>query len=59
MISRKVSTTTSNTSRISKVDSTSGEFDASIGLPPQSTELGTPYFSAYLQTVVRTGSTPF
>jgi len=36
-----------------------GYFDASIGLPPKTDELGSPYFTGYLAAVAKTGQTPF
>lgn len=44
----------------SQVDSHyDGSFDAVAGIPPAYTELGSPYFTAYLTTVVVTQVTPF
>jgi hypothetical protein len=36
-----------------------GYFDAAIGLPPATNELGSAYFTGYLAAVNQTGQTPF
>jgi len=42
-----------------KPEYSDGYFDASIGLPPATNELGSPYFTGYLAAVNQTGKTPF
>jgi len=42
-----------------KPDYLNGYFDASIGLPPATNELGSAYFTGYLAAVNQTGKTPF
>jgi hypothetical protein len=36
-----------------------GQFDATVGLPPANTQLGSKYFTAYIAAVNTTGVTPF
>jgi hypothetical protein len=52
--------TANTTNNQSQPDShADGLFDAAIGIPPAHTELGSPYFTAYIKTAIVTGTTPF
>ncbi len=40
-------------------DKHTAKFDASLGLPPATTDLNSEYYQAYIKEVARTGKTPF
>lgn len=57
-----MSSVTQNQTKLTKeqiADKADGEFDAALGISPRTMELGTPYFTAYIQEVIKTGKTPF